>query len=58
MGEARVRVSQPLHANPWIAPHLTVGDELELPVAVRNETDEAMDVALALGVSSELEVAR
>jgi hypothetical protein len=56
VGEARVRVSQPLHANPWIAPHLTVGDELEVPVAVRNETDEEMQVALALGVSPELEV--
>ena len=55
VGETRIRVNQPLHANPWIAPHLTVGDELELPVAVRNETDGPMEVALTLGLSAELE---
>jgi len=56
VGETRLRVSQPLHVDPWIAPHLTVGDELELPVAVRNETDGALDVALRLETSEHLEV--
>jgi uncharacterized protein YfaS (alpha-2-macroglobulin family) len=56
VGEGRIRVSQPLHAEPWVATHVTVGDDLELPVAVRNETGSAMSVALGLRTSSELAV--
>ncbi len=48
IGESAIHVGQPLHADPWIAPHLTVGDELEVPVAVHVETEDAMDVALKL----------
>ncbi len=55
IGETRIRVTQPLHAEPWIATHLTVGDDLEVPVAVRNETDDAMRVALSLHSSPQIE---
>ncbi|MFO0932509.1 MAG: alpha-2-macroglobulin family protein [Planctomycetota bacterium] len=53
---AALRVAQPLHAEPWIAPHLTVGDEVDLPVALRNETDAAVAVRARLSVSRELSV--
>ncbi len=43
---AALRVAQPLHAEPWIAPFLTVGDELDLPVALRNETEGTPTVAV------------
>ena len=53
---AALRVAQPLHAEPWIAPHLTVGDEVDLPVALRNETDAAVAVRARLILSRELSV--
>ncbi len=56
VGETSIRVTQPLHVAPWIAPYLTVGDELDLPVAVRNETAADTDVALALSASSGIAV--
>lgn len=51
-----LRVTQPLHADPWIAPHLTVGDEVDLPVALRNETDAAVAIMARLILSRELSV--
>ncbi len=54
IGETRLRVSQPLHVEPWIATHLTVGDELDLPLAVRNETDDGFTAHARLSVSPEL----
>ena len=53
---AELRVALPLHAEPWIAPHLTVGDEVDLPVALRNETDAAVAVRARLVVCRELSV--
>lgn len=49
-----LRVTQPLHAEPWIAPFLTVGDELDLPVALRNETEATVVVRARAAVSGEL----
>jgi uncharacterized protein YfaS (alpha-2-macroglobulin family) len=51
-----LRVTQPLHAEPWVAAHLTVGDEVDLPVAVRNETEEALSVTTRLAVTAGLAV--
>ncbi|MHC5032444.1 MAG: alpha-2-macroglobulin family protein [Planctomycetota bacterium] len=56
IGLTSIRVRQPLSVDPWIAPHLTVGDELELPVAARNETTSLLRVRLRLHASDELKV--
>jgi len=56
IGFTSIRVRQPLSVDPWIAPHLTVGDELDLPVAARNETGDPVQVRLRLHTSAELEV--
>ena len=56
VGEARLRSTQPLSADPWVAPHVTVGDVVELPVTVRNETAEAVETVVAVTASAELVV--
>ena len=56
IGETRVLVSQPLHLEPWVAGRLTVGDDIEVPVAVRNETEEPVTPRVRLSVSQELAV--
>jgi len=52
----KLRVSQPLHLDPWLAPHLTDGDTLDLPVSVRNETDAAIEAEVKLDVSPHLRI--
>ncbi len=56
IGYTSIRVRQPLSIDPWIAPHLTLGDELDLPVAARNETDASVRVLLRVRASREIEV--
>ena len=58
VGVATTRLvsSRPLYAEPRIAPHLTVGDALELPVALRNETEAAFDARVVLSVGEGLEI--
>ncbi len=56
VGYADIVVEQPLHATPWVSPRLTDGDELELPVAVRNGTDQPMNVSLHIETSEPLDV--
>jgi len=51
IGGTSIRVTQPLHAEPWLATHLTVGDEVDVPVAVHDETDAAMRVSASLRLS-------
>jgi len=48
IGFTSIRVRQPLSVEPWIAPHLTVGDDLDLPVAVHNDTTRPMHVRLKI----------
>lgn len=56
IGETTLRSSMPLHVEPWIATHLTVGDAVEIPVAVRNETEDAVTSRVEITVSAELEL--
>jgi hypothetical protein len=51
-----LRVTQPFHLEPWVSARLTVGDELDLPVSVRNAQDGAVRATLSLAVGAALEV--
>lgn len=52
--ETALVATQPLAAEPWVAPHLTVGDVLDLPVALRNGTEHAETLAVQLKVGAGL----
>ncbi|MFQ5503749.1 MAG: alpha-2-macroglobulin family protein [Planctomycetota bacterium] len=60
--ETHLRVTQSLSIDPWVCRMLTLGDRLELPVALRNGTDKVLDVvagidpAPALGVDQAREI--
>jgi hypothetical protein len=54
VGHAELRVTQPLSVEPWVPSHLTVGDELDLPVALRNGTEGAVTVKVRLESSAEI----
>ena len=54
VAETQLRVRQPLQAEPWVAPHLTVGDRISMPVLLRNDTDRPMTARVQLKVSSGL----
>jgi len=56
VAETKLRVTQPLHLDPWLAPHLTDGDTIDLPVSVRNETDAAIRALVRLEVTHHLRV--
>ena len=56
IGEGKLRVSQPLHLGPWLPRHVTVGDEWDLPVAVRNELPEAVTATLSLYTDEQIEI--
>jgi len=56
VGTGTIRVKQPVHATPWLAPHLTVGDVVEVPVAIRNEEAFAVDVDVNLAASDAVRV--
>lgn len=55
VGTGSITVRQPVHATPWLAPHLTVGDVVDVPVAVRNEQDHAATIHVRASVSDHLE---
>jgi hypothetical protein len=54
--ETALVATQPLAAEPWVAPHLTVGDVLDLPVALRNGTAHAETIGVRLKVGKGLQV--
>ncbi|MDF1702761.1 MAG: alpha-2-macroglobulin family protein, partial [Planctomycetota bacterium] len=54
VGTGRIRVRQSVHAAPWLAPHLTVGDVVDVPVAVRNEESRGVIVSVQATTSEHL----
>ncbi len=56
VGHADLRVTQPLSVEPWVPSHLTVGDELDLPVALRNGADAKVTVKVRLESSPGIDI--
>nr|MDJ0975754.1 alpha-2-macroglobulin family protein [Planctomycetota bacterium] len=54
VGTGSIRVMQPVHATPWLSPHLTIGDVVSVPVAIRNEEDRAVTARVTATASSHL----
>jgi hypothetical protein len=56
LGEAAIRVGRPVHLEPRVPGHLTVGDRIEVPVAVRNETNRALTAEVRVETDARLTI--
>jgi hypothetical protein len=54
VGTGSIRVKQAVHATPWLSPHLTIGDVVDVPVAIRNEEAFAVDAQVTFATSEHL----